>query len=120
MGRITENAGQYQGQYERVAIELWCVLACSTTDCKTPDPVTIVYFHQSDSVEYISPKDTIFSTVIYCCRNLYFGDACYVLKTTLIIVVQHLYLFLMHNMRQCFIKGDRYEYLEEVGGVIDN
>lgn len=38
------------------------VLARSTTECKTADPLTTVCFHQSDIGEYIRAEDTLFQT----------------------------------------------------------
>ncbi|KAH8288439.1 hypothetical protein KR054_002712 [Drosophila jambulina] len=63
LGRITENAGQYQGVvvYSMNDLPLgFGVLARSTTDCKTADPLTTVCFHQSDIGEYIRTEDTLF------------------------------------------------------------
>ncbi|EDW43559.1 60S ribosome subunit biogenesis protein NIP7 homolog [Drosophila sechellia] len=63
LGRITENAGQYQGVvvYSMNDLPLgFGVLARSTTDCKTADPMTTVCFHQSDIGEYIRAEDTLF------------------------------------------------------------
>ena len=63
LGGITENAGQYQGVvvYSMNDLPLgFGVLARSTTECKTADPMTIVCFHQSDIGEYIRSEDTLF------------------------------------------------------------
>ncbi|BFF93024.1 60S ribosome subunit biogenesis protein NIP7 homolog [Drosophila madeirensis] len=63
LARITENAGQYQGVvvYSMSDLPLgFGVLARSTTDCKTADPLTAVCYHQSDLGEYIRAEDSLF------------------------------------------------------------
>ncbi|KAH8397729.1 hypothetical protein KR215_011516 [Drosophila sulfurigaster] len=63
LGRITENAGQYQGVVVFSMNDLalgFGVLARSTTECKTADPLTTVCFHQSDIGEYIRAEDSLF------------------------------------------------------------
>ncbi|XP_038061544.1 60S ribosome subunit biogenesis protein NIP7 homolog [Patiria miniata] len=62
LGRITENAGRYQGVviYSMSDIPLgFGVAAKSTQECRHADPMTIVVFHQVDIGQYLRNEDTL-------------------------------------------------------------
>lgn len=63
LGRITENASQYQGVivYNMNDVPLgFGVLARSTADCKLAQPLATICFHQSDIGMYVRSEDTLF------------------------------------------------------------
>jgi len=62
LGRITENAAQYQGcvVYSMSDLPLgFGVCAKTTAECRHTDPTAIVVFHQADIGEYVRNEESI-------------------------------------------------------------